>query len=45
MSFKLTRRRFLGLSAVGAAILGGSAYGLTCAVRSVRDAARRSVDA
>jgi hypothetical protein len=42
MSFPLSRRRFLGLSALGA--LGAGGYGLTRAVRRVRDAASRMSD-
>ena len=39
MSFKLSRRRFLALSAVGA--LGAGGYGITRAVQKVRDSARQ----
>jgi hypothetical protein len=42
MSFPLSRRRFFGLSAVGA--LGAGAYGVTWGVQKVRDAARSSAD-
>ena len=40
MSFKLSRRQFLSLSAVGA--LGAGGYGVIRAVQMVRDAAGRS---
>ncbi|MBN9118011.1 MAG: twin-arginine translocation signal domain-containing protein [Planctomycetes bacterium] len=39
MSFPLSRRRFIGLSALGA--LGASGYGVTRAVQKVRDSARQ----
>jgi hypothetical protein len=42
MPFTLSRRRLLVLSGLG--VLGAGGYGLTRAVRSVRDAAGRMAD-
>ena len=42
MSLKLSRRRFLGLSVVGA--LGAGTYGLAWGVRRVRESAARMKD-
>jgi hypothetical protein len=42
MSFALSRRRFLELSAVG--VLGAGVFGLVRAVQKVRDAAKRLSD-
>lgn len=39
MSFKLSRRRFIGLSVAG--VVGAGGYGLVTAVQEVRDAARQ----